>query len=157
MKVKASLRSLKNRPGSQVVRRRGKVYVIGRLIRQGGGPHLLNGGLLLPGTHVVHEQHVRPAQHYLFGRQLGETAGQIGKLLLEALTAAGADMMYDCRKGECGLCLVDIDSSDGELDHQDLFLSDRQKDSGASMCICVSRVARRAGTGERPVPTLVLP
>ena len=31
MKVRASIRSLKNRPGSQVVRRRGKVYVINKL------------------------------------------------------------------------------------------------------------------------------
>jgi large subunit ribosomal protein L36 len=30
MKVRNSLRSLKNRPGAQVVRRRGKVYVINR-------------------------------------------------------------------------------------------------------------------------------
>ncbi|WP_395728438.1 type B 50S ribosomal protein L36 [Nakamurella sp.] len=30
MKVKASLRSLKNRPGSQVVRRHGKIYVINK-------------------------------------------------------------------------------------------------------------------------------
>ncbi len=30
MKVRASLKSLKNKPGSQVVRRRGRVYVINR-------------------------------------------------------------------------------------------------------------------------------
>lgn len=30
MKVRASLRSLKNKPGSQVVRRRGRVFVINR-------------------------------------------------------------------------------------------------------------------------------
>lgn len=30
MKVRNSLRSLKSRPGAQVVRRRGKVYVINR-------------------------------------------------------------------------------------------------------------------------------
>lgn len=30
MKVRASLKSLKDRPGSQVVRRRGRVYVINR-------------------------------------------------------------------------------------------------------------------------------
>ncbi|GIL34918.1 type B 50S ribosomal protein L36 [Phycicoccus sp. MAQZ13P-2] len=30
MKVRASIRSLKNAPGSQVVRRRGRVYVINR-------------------------------------------------------------------------------------------------------------------------------
>lgn len=31
MKVRSSIRSLKNAPGSQVVRRRGKTYVINRL------------------------------------------------------------------------------------------------------------------------------
>lgn len=30
MKVRSSIRSLKNAPGSQVVRRRGRVYVINR-------------------------------------------------------------------------------------------------------------------------------
>ncbi|MBM7458628.1 type B 50S ribosomal protein L36 [Rhodococcus coprophilus] len=30
MKVRASLKSLKNQPGSQVVRRRGRVYVINK-------------------------------------------------------------------------------------------------------------------------------
>ncbi|MFZ4893842.1 MULTISPECIES: type B 50S ribosomal protein L36 [unclassified Plantibacter] len=30
MKVRASLKSLKNKPGSQVVRRRGKVFVINK-------------------------------------------------------------------------------------------------------------------------------
>lgn len=30
MKVRNSLKSLKNRPGAQIVRRRGKVYVINR-------------------------------------------------------------------------------------------------------------------------------
>lgn len=30
MKVRNSLKSLKNRPGAQVVRRRGKVYVLNR-------------------------------------------------------------------------------------------------------------------------------
>ena len=28
--------------------------------------------------------------------------------MLEALTRAGVDLMYDCRKGECGLCLLDV-------------------------------------------------
>jgi large subunit ribosomal protein L36 len=31
MKVRHSLKSLKNKPGSQVVRRRGRVYVINKL------------------------------------------------------------------------------------------------------------------------------
>ena len=47
--------------------------------------------------------------------------------MLEALTRAGADLMYDCRKGECGLCLLDVDAVDGVLDHRDVFLSAAQK------------------------------
>lgn len=31
MKVRASIKSLKNLPGAQVVRRRGKIYVINKL------------------------------------------------------------------------------------------------------------------------------
>ncbi|MFT4126633.1 MAG: type B 50S ribosomal protein L36 [Gordonia sp. (in: high G+C Gram-positive bacteria)] len=31
MKVRASIRSLKSQPGAQVVRRRGKIYVINKL------------------------------------------------------------------------------------------------------------------------------
>ena len=61
--------------------------------------------------------------------------------LLEALVAAGADMMYDCRKGECGLCEVNVSSVQGRIDHRDVFLSDDEKATDASLCICVSRVA----------------
>ena len=81
--------------------------------------------------------------------------------MLEALEAAGADMMYDCRKGECGLCEVDV--AVGAIDHRDVFYSDRQKDARGRMCCCVSRVVgagtrqtRRAGAcrcPERPVET----
>jgi ferredoxin-NADP reductase len=61
--------------------------------------------------------------------------------LLEALAAAGADMMYDCRKGECGLCEVRISSVQGRVDHRDVFLSDDEKATDDTLCICVSRVA----------------
>lgn len=61
--------------------------------------------------------------------------------LLEALVAAGADLMYDCRKGECGLCEVRIGALRGRVDHRDVFLSDEEKSSDRTLCICVSRVA----------------
>lgn len=71
--------------------------------------------------------------------------------LLEALASAGADMMYDCRKGECGLCEVRIGALQGRVDHRDVFLSDEEKASDDTLCICVSRVAApegaAAGTG----------
>ena len=67
--------------------------------------------------------------------------------MLEALEAAGADMMYDCRKGECGLCEVRILAHEGVVDHRDVFYSEREKDATAKMCCCVSRMARPEGSG----------
>ena len=65
--------------------------------------------------------------------------------LLEALASAGADMMYDCRKGECGLCEMRISTLRGRVDHRDVFLSDDEKASDDTLCICVSRVAAPEG------------
>jgi len=62
--------------------------------------------------------------------------------MLDVLNKAGADIMYDCVKGECGLCMVDILSCSGEVDHRDFFLSDEQKKENKKMCACVSRVAK---------------
>ena len=56
-----------------------------------------------------------------------ETTVRTDETVLEALTRAGVDLMYDCRKGECGLCLLDVDGVDGVLDHRDVFLSEQQK------------------------------
>ena len=62
--------------------------------------------------------------------------------LLEALERAGADMMFDCRKGECGLCQVKIVDLQGKVDHRDVFFSDSQKNEEpqTNMCCCVSRI-----------------
>lgn len=61
--------------------------------------------------------------------------------MLDVLNKAGADVMYDCVKGECGLCTVDILSCSGEVDHRDFFLSDKEKRENKKICTCVSRVA----------------
>ncbi|NUP75415.1 MAG: oxidoreductase [Sinomonas sp.] len=63
-----------------------------------------------------------------------------GRSMLEALEAAGADMMFDCRKGECGLCEVEVLELAGDIDHRDVFYSERQQRASATMCCCVSRV-----------------
>ena len=60
--------------------------------------------------------------------------------MLEALERAGVDMMYDCRRGECGLCEVEIIDLGGRVDHRDVFYSERQKAPNTKMCCCVSRV-----------------
>jgi len=49
-------------------------------------------------------------------------------------------MIYDCRRGECGLCAVRILEVDGTIDHRDVFFSDAQKATNAQLCTCVSRV-----------------
>jgi vanillate O-demethylase ferredoxin subunit len=64
-----------------------------------------------------------------------------GRSMLEALEDAGADMMFDCRKGECGLCQVKVLAVEGGIDHRDIFYSERQHNAADRMCVCVSRVA----------------
>ncbi len=67
--------------------------------------------------------------------------------MLEALESAGADMMFDCRKGECGLCEVRVLHLDGDIDHRDVFYSERQKDARGKICCCVSRVVGSGAGG----------
>jgi len=90
--------------------------------------------------------------------QLGiETTVGSDTAVLDALTAAGADLMYDCRKGECGLCVVDVAAVEGRLDHRDVFLSTAQQEAGSRLCLCVSRVAAAPGAGRPAVLELSLP
>ncbi len=60
--------------------------------------------------------------------------------LLDELELADVQTMYDCRRGECGLCAMDVLSVDGDIDHRDVFLSDEEKASNKRICVCVSRV-----------------
>jgi vanillate O-demethylase ferredoxin subunit len=57
--------------------------------------------------------------------------------LLDTLIENGADVMYDCRAGYCGLCSTRVCS--GEIEHRDTYLSDADKKSGKVMQVCVSR------------------
>jgi ferredoxin-NADP reductase len=69
--------------------------------------------------------------------------------LLEALEHAGADMMFDCRKGECGLCEVKVLEVQGVIDHRDVFFSPEQHEDADRMCTCVSRVVSRRTAGNQ--------
>jgi ferredoxin-NADP reductase len=60
--------------------------------------------------------------------------------LLEALLGAGVEMIYDCQRGECGLCAVKVLEKDAEIDHRDVFLSGEEKAENHRMCACVSRL-----------------
>ncbi|MBC7599988.1 MAG: oxidoreductase [Polaromonas sp.] len=60
--------------------------------------------------------------------------------LLDALERAGVETLWDCRRGECGLCAMDVLALDGEADHRDVFLSAHEKQQNQRICACVSRV-----------------
>jgi vanillate O-demethylase ferredoxin subunit len=60
--------------------------------------------------------------------------------LLDVLNEAGVETLYDCQRGECGLCAVDIVSASGSIDHRDVFFSAHEKQGNQRLCACVSRV-----------------
>lgn len=57
--------------------------------------------------------------------------------ILDCLIEHGHDPLYDCTRGECGVCTVPV--LEGEIDHRDYVLTDSEKSSGSMMQICVSR------------------
>ena len=59
--------------------------------------------------------------------------------ILDALENAGIGVISDCRRGECGVCALNIVSVDGVVDHRDVFFSDEQKHENNKLCACVSR------------------
>ena len=61
----------------------------------------------------------------------------VGKSIIEVLEEAGKDLMYDCQRGDCGICQTDV--FEGTPDHRDVVLSESDRESGNVMQICVSR------------------
>lgn len=61
----------------------------------------------------------------------------VGKTIIEVLEAADEAPVYDCSRGDCGICQTGVIS--GEIDHRDVVLSDAEKAAGDVMQICVSR------------------
>jgi ferredoxin len=62
------------------------------------------------------------------------------RTMLSALREKGVHVMYDCLRGECGLCAVDVLEAEGQIDHRDVFLSEEERAEGRKICTCVSRV-----------------
>ncbi|MFF4501451.1 PDR/VanB family oxidoreductase [Streptomyces sp. NPDC001401] len=57
--------------------------------------------------------------------------------VLDAVRAAGVEVLFSCTEGTCGTCETDV--LDGTPEHRDSVLSDEERQSGETMMICVSR------------------
>ena len=64
-----------------------------------------------------------------------------GVSLLESLRNAGVDMPSSCEQGVCGTCMATV--LEGDLDHQDVFFSDSERQAGDRVLTCVSRARSR--------------
>jgi vanillate O-demethylase ferredoxin subunit len=73
--------------------------------------------------------------------------------MLEALEAQGANLLWDCRKGECGICVLRVVEVSGAIDHRDVFLSERQQRAADTVCVCVARVSGGSPTGQITLAT----
>jgi vanillate O-demethylase ferredoxin subunit len=60
-----------------------------------------------------------------------------GRSIIDVLEEEGVDLIYDCQRGDCGICQTDVIS--GIPDHRDVVLSDAERAEGKVMQICVSR------------------
>lgn len=56
--------------------------------------------------------------------------------ILDVMIAAGLDPLFDCRRGDCGVCVARV--IDGVPDHRDICLSASNRQQG-DFCPCVSR------------------
>lgn len=61
----------------------------------------------------------------------------VGTSVLEAVNAAGANVMSSCEEGLCGTCETAV--LDGAPDHRDSVLTEAERASGSCMMLCVSR------------------
>ena len=57
--------------------------------------------------------------------------------ILDAMIAHGCDPMFDCKRGECGVCATPV--MEGEIDHRDYVLTAREKAAGNVIHVCISR------------------
>jgi ferredoxin-NADP reductase/nitrite reductase/ring-hydroxylating ferredoxin subunit len=62
-----------------------------------------------------------------------------GKTILEVLRENGVNMGSSCEQGACGTCRCGV--IEGDVNHQDVYLSPSERAEGKSIMTCVSRAA----------------
>jgi len=86
-------------------------------------------------TPVVEEgDHAFEVELALSGQTFTVAADQT---ILDAMIEHGCDPLFDCKRGECGVCAVPVMA--GEIDHRDYVLTQREKDAGNVIQVCISR------------------
>jgi ferredoxin-NADP reductase len=65
---------------------------------------------------------------------------QENESIVDALCRSNIDVLFDCLRGECGLCALPVLALDGEIDHRDVFLSEAERKEARLICACVSRI-----------------
>jgi ferredoxin-NADP reductase len=100
-----------------------------------------------PDSHIHWEQFSAPPVGDAFDVHLARSNLNVhvvpDQSLLESIEAAGVEVPYLCRGGVCGFCRTAVVEVDGELVHNDHFLSDEEKSSGRAIMPCVSRARCR--------------
>jgi ferredoxin-NADP reductase len=98
-----------------------------------------------PDTHVHSERFLAPPPGQAFTVNMARSGLQVevpaDRSMLEALEAAGAEPPFLCRGGACGQCETAVIACDSAFQHNDLFLSQAERDSGRKIMPCVSRIA----------------
>ena len=96
-----------------------------------------------PDSHVHWEQFSAPPVGDAFDVFLARAKLTIhvppDRSLMESIEAAGVEVPYLCRGGVCGFCQTRVLELDGELLHNDHYLSDAEKARCKSIMPCVSR------------------
>ncbi|MDA5141053.1 PDR/VanB family oxidoreductase [Streptomyces sp. AD681] len=64
-----------------------------------------------------------------------------GVSVLNAVRAAGVEVLYSCTEGTCGTCETEV--VEGDPDHRDSVLTEEERAAGETMLICVSRCRGR--------------
>ena len=81
---------------------------------------------------------MKASSYFLIDFQSGRVlAIPADKTIVDVMEEEGCDPMYDCKRGECGVCQATV--LEGEPDHRDYYLSDTEKASGKIIQICISR------------------
>jgi dimethylamine monooxygenase subunit B len=111
----------------------GMIDAVGRAARAAGWPD----------SHIHFERFAAPPVGGPFEARLARSGLTVlvppERSLLEAMEAAGVDAPYLCRGGACGECETDVLELDGELIHNDHWLSAEDRAAGRKVMPCVSR------------------